>query len=147
MSRGPLRGRPGKQYIMRCVGELFLHCCHNDDKREPAAAPNIHIANITFAVSDKSWCTIALLQFFVRPRGQKKDKRTLAKKTHNNKQTNKAKSETCKDSSSVGLAQSCQCLPHFWNLRPETNNCWQEPRVWRRVLFPYLAQQRLLLIA
>ena len=86
LSRGPLR--PGKRYIMRCVGELFLHCCHNDDKRELAAAPNIHIANITFAVSDKSWCTIALLQFFVRPRGQKKDKRTLAKKTPTtNKQT------------------------------------------------------------
>ena len=133
---------------MRCVGELFLHCCHNDDKREPAAAPNIHIANITFAVSDKSWCTIALLQFFVRPRGTKA---TTEKKQTNihNKQTNKAKSETCKDPSSVGLAQSCQCLPHFWNLRPETNNCWQEPRVWRRVLFPYVVQvqRRLLLIA
>ena len=64
---------------MRCVGELFLHCCHNDDKREPAAAPNIHIANITFAVSDKSWCTIALLQFFVRG----------TKATTENKQTNK----------------------------------------------------------
>ena len=81
LSRGPLR--PGKRYIMRCVGELFLHCCHNDDKREPAAAPNIHIANITFAVSDKSWCTIALLQFFVRG-----TKATTEKNNYSKKQTN-----------------------------------------------------------
>ena len=90
--RAAQRQLPGKRYIMRCVGELFLHCCHNDDKREPAAAPNIHIANITFAVSDKSWCTIALLQFFVRGTKATTEKKQTNKQTL--KKTNKHAKQT-----------------------------------------------------